>query len=205
MPTKDKRIDAYIAKAQPFAKPILTHLRELVHKACPDCEETLKWSMPSFIYNGKILAGVASFKQHAVFGFWNQKLMKDPQGLFQAPDTAMGSIGRLTDISDLPKDRVLLSYIKESMRVIDSGETRQPKHPPKKKEPLATPDFLTKALKSNTAARKQFEAFSPSKKREYVEWLTEAKTEATREKRLEQALEWIAEGKGRNWKYERKK
>ena len=205
MSTKDKRIDAYIAKAQPFAKPILTHLRELVHKACPDCEETLKWNMPSFVYNGKILAGMASFKQHSTFGFWNQKLMADPQKLFEAPDTAMGSIGRLTDLSDLPKDRILLSYIKESMRVIDSGETRLPKHPPKEKKELVVPDYLTKALKKNAAAKKQFAMFSPSKQRDYVEWLTEAKTETTREKRLEQALQWIAEGKGRNWKYELRK
>jgi uncharacterized protein YdeI (YjbR/CyaY-like superfamily) len=205
MPTKDKRIDAYIEKAQPFAKPILSHLRELVHKGCPDCEETLKWGMPSFVYNAKILAGMASFKQHAAFGFWNQKLMADPHNLFEAPDTAMGSIGRLEDISDLPKDRIVLAYIRESMRVIDSGEKRAPKHPPREKKELVAPDYLTKALKKNAAARKHFELFSPSKKKDYIEWLTEAKTEATREKRLEQALEWIAEGKSRNWKYERAK
>jgi uncharacterized protein YdeI (YjbR/CyaY-like superfamily) len=205
MPTKDKRIDAYIAKQQPFAKPILTHIRSLIHKGCPDCEETLKWGMPSFMYNGKILAGTAAFKEHAVFGFWNQELMSDPHGLFKAPDTAMGSLGRLTNLKDLPSDRIILSYIKESMRVIDSGAKRVPKHPPKERKALVIPDYLTKALKANAAARKHFEAFSPSKKKEYVEWLTEAKSEATREKRLEQAIEWIAEGKGRNWKYERKK
>ena len=205
MPTKDKRIDAYIAKAQPFAKPVLKHLRELLHEACPECEETLKWSMPSFMYHGKILAGMASFKQHATFGFWNQNLMSDPHGLFEAPDIAMGSIGRIEDISDLPKDRIMLSYIKESMRVIDSGEKRVAKHPPKAKKELEVPDYLTKALKKNAAAKKTFEAFSPSNKREYVEWITEAKTEATRYKRLDQALEWMAEGKSRNWKYERKK
>ncbi len=202
--SKDARIDAVIAKAQPFAQPILAHLRELVHKACPKCEETIKWGMPSFVYEGKILCGIAAFKQHAIFALWHNDQLEDPHGILSAARTAMGSLGRITSMEDLPSDKIIIAFIKQAMKLIENGVKRTPKHPPKPKGKLELPDYFTKALKKNTAAKQCFDAFSPSQQREYIEWLTEAKSDATREKRLDTAIEWIAEGKIRNWKYVRK-
>jgi uncharacterized protein YdeI (YjbR/CyaY-like superfamily) len=202
MSSQDKRIDAYIAKSADFAKPILIHLRELIHKACPEVEETLKWGMPSFEYKG-ILCGFAAFKQHATFGFWKQKLMKDPNKLFKKPDTAMGSFGRLTDVKQLPPDKVLIAYIKEAMRLNDKG-VKVPQVRKHEKKPLRIPPYFKSALAKNKKAKETFENFPPSHKRDYLEWLIEAKTEETRNKRLSTAIEWLAEGKPRNWKYMRK-
>jgi uncharacterized protein YdeI (YjbR/CyaY-like superfamily) len=202
MPTKDKRIDTYIAKSADFAKPILTRLRGLIHKACPEVEETLKWGMPSFMYKG-ILCGFAAFKNHAVFGFWKQKLMKDPNKLFQKPDSAMGSFGCLTDVKQLPPDKVLISYIKEAAKLNEEG-VKVPKVRKHPKKPIPMPGYFKTALAKNKKAKETFENFPPSYKRDYLEWLTEAKTEETRKKRLATTIEWLAEGKPRNWKYMRK-
>lgn len=201
MSKTDKRVDAYIAKAQPFAQPILTHIREIVHATCPDCEEKIKWGMPAFEYKGPML-GMAAFKAHAVFGFWKAKLLDDPKGLL-SEDDAMGHGGRLTSLKDLPSDRDMKNFIKQAMKLNDDG-VKAPRTKPNTKPELGVPDYFQKALNKNRAAKKVFDDFSPSQRREYIEWLTEAKTEATREKRLETAIEWIAEGKIRNWKYVKK-
>lgn len=196
MVTRDPRIDAYIEKSAPFAQPILKHLRAVVHEACPDVVETLKWSMPSFEHHG-ILCGFAAFKRHATFGFWKHALIVggDAKAL-----EAMGSFGKLTSIEDLPPKRVLQRYVKKAMKLNEQGvKVSRPKHPPKPK--LATPPELLAALARNKRARETFEAFSPSHQREYVEWIAEAKGEDTRKRRLAQAIEWMAEGKPRNWKY----
>lgn len=199
MPTRDKRIDAYIAKSADFAKPILIHVREAFHAACPDVEETLKWGMPTFMHHG-ILGGVAAFKEHAALGFWKGKLILDKNGA-QA-DAAFGSFGRLTSVKDLPSKKVLAGYIKKAVQLNDDGvKVARPKTKPKP-APKTPPD-LQAALKKNKNAAAHFGAFSPSKQRDYVEWLDEAKTEATRTRRLETAVGWIAEGKSRNWKYEK--
>ena len=201
MTVKDERIDAYIAKSQPFAKPILLHLRELVHKVCPDVEEKMKWSFPHFDYKGQMMCSMASFKEHAAFSFWKASLLNDPKGILSSEE-AMGHMGRLTKLSDLPSEKVLTGFIKQAMKLNEEGKVvAKPK--PKKVE-FEVPDYLTNALKKNLAARKTFEAFSPSNQRDYAEWLTDAKTEETRNKRLETAIEWMAEGKIRNWKYVRK-
>jgi len=203
MPT-DKRIDQYIEEKADFAKPILKHIRELVHKACPDVEETIKWGMPYFDYHGSTVCGMAAFKEHCTFLFWKASLMKDPEKIFQISDReAMGHFGRITSMKDLPSDKILIAYIKEAAKLNEENV----KHPPRKKpvattEPETPPDLIT-ALKKNKKAQAQYEKFSPGKKKEYILWLTEAKTEATRNKRLETAVEWISEGKSRNWKYER--
>ena len=204
MGKKDPRIDAYIDKAQDFAKPILSHLRELVHAACPDVEETWKWSFPHFMYQGAILCSMASFKQHAVFGFWKASLMQDTDAVLTIKDReSMGHLGKLETIKDLPKDAVLKKHIKTAMKLNEEGvklpARSQVKHVEKKE--LTIPDYFTKELKKNKAAKEHFSKFSYSGKKEYIEWLEEAKTDATREKRMEQALEWIAEGKSRHWKY----
>jgi hypothetical protein len=195
MGKKDPRIDAYIAKAPDFAKPILTHVRALVHTACPNVEETMKWSTPTFDYKG-IMCGVAAFKQHCAVGFWKHRLVI---GEGRAEKSA-GSLGRITSLDDLPSDRALIAYIKKAAKLNDNGVAveRERKAP---KPPLKAPAYFTAALKKNAAARKTFEAFSPSQKREYLEWVTGSKTDATRDKRLATAVEWMAEGKVRNWKY----
>jgi uncharacterized protein YdeI (YjbR/CyaY-like superfamily) len=201
MPTLDPRIDAYIDKSAEFAQPILTHLRKLVHKACPDVKETLKWSMPAFEYKG-ILCGFAAFKQHCAFNFWKQSLIESDA--FPAEKTAMGSFGRITSKKDLPADKVIIGLIHQAMQLNEKGikvEKKKPSAAAKKE--LVIPDVLVTALKKNKAAKETFDNFPYSCKKEYVEWITEAKTEPTREKRLATTLEWLAEGKRRNWKYEK--
>ena len=205
MPKTDPRIDAYIKKSADFAKPVLNHLRSLVHKACPGVEETMKWSFPHFEYKGAILCSMASFKQHCAFGFWKASIMKDPEKVLQLMGkTAMGQLDRIESLKDLPADKILIAYIKEAAKLNeDEIKLPQKKKSDDKKE-LIVPDVLTSALQKNKKARTTFEAFSYSNKKDYVEWITEAKTDATRESRLETAIEWISEGKIRNWKYVKK-
>jgi uncharacterized protein YdeI (YjbR/CyaY-like superfamily) len=196
--TTDPRIDAYIAKQADFARPILEHVRAVVHEACPDVEETMKWSMPTFVYGGGILCGMAAFKQHASFGYWKHALVVG-EG---EPRDGMGSYGKLTSVKDLPPKKTLLAHIKRAMQLnLDNVKSpAQRKAAPK--PPPEAPADLVAALKKNATARKTFEAFPPSAQRDYVEWIVEAKREETRAKRLAQAVEWMAEGKRRNWKYE---
>lgn len=195
---RDPRVDAYIAKAQPFARPILAHLRAAVHEACPDVEETIKWGMPSFTYHG-ILAGMASFKAHVAFGFWKGKLVT---GEVAGADEAMWSFGRITSLDDLPPKRKLLALVKKAAKLNEQGETapRAVKHA---KPALRTPADLSAALKAKAKAKAFWATLSPSAKRDYIEWITEAKQPATRAKRLAETVQWLGEGKRRNWKYER--
>jgi uncharacterized protein YdeI (YjbR/CyaY-like superfamily) len=206
-PNFDPKVDAYIAKAAPFAQPVIEHLRGLIHKACPDVVEEMKWSRPFFSHSGVILCNVSAFKQHCSFGFWGAeigKLLREDGAL---QDGGMGSLGKITSLKDLPPDRALLGYLRQAAALIDGGQgetwvaaaRRVVKAP---KAPIETPGEFAAALKKNKAASKVFEAFSPSCKREYVEWIADAKREETRDKRIAQALEWIAEGKQRNWKYQ---
>lgn len=195
--TRDPRIDAYIAKSADFAKPILTYLREIVHRACPRVEETMKWSAPHFMYEG-MLCGMASFKSHCAFGFWKGGLVLDAKGKTRE---AMGHFGRITSLEDLPSKKVLSGYIRKAMALNEKGipsPTRTKRAP---KPEAAVPKDLAAALDKNQKAGATFDDFSPSHRREYVEWITEAKTEATRQRRLETAIGWMAEGKSRNWKY----
>ena len=203
MPTTDLRIDQYIAKKADFAKPILKHIRELVHKACPDVEETIKWGMPYFENKGEILCAMAAFKEHCTFLFWKASLMKDPEKIFQITDReAMGHFGRISSLKDLPSDKILIAYIKEAAKLNEDSIKLPPRQKTVETKELETPADLTAALKKNKKAEAHFYKFPPGKKKEYILWLTDAKTEATRTKRLETAVAWIAEGKSRNWKYE---
>ena len=197
MGKRDLRVDAYISKAADFAKPILNQLREAVHASCPDVEEDMKWSFPHFLYKG-MLCSMASFKEHAAFGFWKGSLIFDDQA---RSGEAMGQLGRLTKPSDLPSKKVLAGYIKKAMALNDEGV--KVARVPKRAAPKAVrvPEDLAAALKKNKKAHATFEGFSPSHKREYIEWITEAKTAGTRARRLETAVEWMGEGKSRNWKY----
>lgn len=202
MAKTDKRIDAYIAKAEPFAQPILNHLREIVHEVCPDVEETVKWSFPHFDYKG-VMCSMAAFKQHAVFGFWKASLMKDKTLMENAAsETAMGHLGRIKSLRDLPSDKVLKSYIKEAMELNEAG-AKVARTKPVAARKISVPAYFKKAIEANTRAAKTFDAFSPSNKKEYVEWVTEAKSDETRAKRIKTAVEWMAEGKIKNWKYVR--
>lgn len=202
MSIKDKRVDEYIAKAQPFAQPVLKKMRELVHKACPDVTETIKWGMPSFEYKGPMF-GMASFKKHCVGGFWKSKLLNDPKNLLgerkNQGGEAMGNLGCMTSIKDLPPDKALIDFIKQHMKLNEEGIKVEKK--PKAKKELVIPKELTAALTKNKKAKSTFENFSPTNKREYAEWIIDAKTDATRDKRLADAVQWMSEGKPRMWKY----
>lgn len=203
MATKDKRIDAYIEKSADFAKPILKHFRELVHKTCPDVEETMKWSFPHFDYKGSAICSMASFKQHCAVSFRKASLMKSADTLVAKAKTeeAMGHLGKITSVKDLPKDAVLAKYIKEAMELNDKGIKLSVKTKPAVKKELEIPEYFMKALKKNKAALKTFEGFSNTNRKEYVTWVVDAKTEVTRNSRLETAVEWMSEGKTRHWKY----
>jgi len=199
MPKKDPRLDAYIAKAAPFAQPILRQLRATVHEACPTVLEEIKWGHPSFGYGERLMAGMSAFKAHCGFGFWmGAKILGGAKR-----ESAMWDYGRITALEDLPPKRTTMQQVKRAMKLIDAGEGKMERAPAKPKGVLRLPKDLALALRSNRKAAATFEGFPPSQKREYVEWITEAKAEATRERRLEQAVAWIAEGKRRNWKYER--
>lgn len=198
MGNHDPRIDAYIDNAAGFAQPILERLRAIVHEACPDAEETLKWGAPSFLHAGGILCMMAAFKQHASFGFWKHALVMGEE----VPRDGMGSFGKMASLKDLPPKKELVALIRKAMRLNEEGvktpgvrKTSAPKPPP------VAPDDLAAALKKNRKARAAFDGFPPSQQREYVDWITEAKRDETRQKRLAQAVEWLAEGKPRNWKY----
>jgi len=197
MPTTDPRVDAYIAGAPEFARPILERARAVVHEACPHVEETLKWGMPTFMHGG-ILCGMAAFKQHATFGFWKHALVMG-EG---AERTGMGSFGKMTSVRDLPPKKELVALVRKAMALNEQGvKTPQARQRVAARPPVETPADLADALRANAAARGTFERFAPSHRREYIEWLEEAKREETRRKRLAQAVEWLAEGKLRNWKY----
>jgi uncharacterized protein YdeI (YjbR/CyaY-like superfamily) len=201
MPTNNPRVDEYISKSADFAKPILTYLREIVHKACPNVQETIKWNFPNFEYAGGILCSMAAFKQHCAFGFWLASLMTDPEKLLTIGEkTAMGHLGQIKNVADLPPEKVLIRYIKEAMLLNEKGAKISKKKVTEIKEVEVPPYFLD-ALRQNETAYSNFEKFSPSHKKEYLEWITEAKSEATRNKRIATALEWLEEGKPRLWKY----
>jgi uncharacterized protein YdeI (YjbR/CyaY-like superfamily) len=205
MENTDDRIDDYILKSADFAKPILSHLRALVHKACPKVVETIKWSFPNFEYNGSILCSMASFKQHCSFGFWLGSQLKDPHNVLSpvGEKTAMGHLGQIRNITDLPSDTILVEYIHEAMKLTEQG-VRVSKAKAVSSASTKTPPYFLEELEKNKVAFANFEKFTPSQKKEYLTWIAEAKTEVTRNKRMATAIEWIAEGKGRNSKYERK-
>ena len=198
MPSRDPRIDAYIARSAEFARPILTHLRAVVHAGCPPVEETIKWGFPHFMYRG-MLCSMAAFRQHVAFGFWKGRLLVE-KGDNRGAE-AMGDFGRITRLADLPPKRMLVAYIKKAMALNESGVARQSKKKAAPKPPVKLPADLAAALKRDTRARATFAGFSPSHRREYVQWITEAKREETRARWVQQAVEWLAEGKSRNWKY----
>lgn len=201
---KRKDINTYIKNSAEFSKPVLEHLRKIILETCPEAEEKIKWSFPHFDYKGEMMCSMAAFKKHCAFGFWKASLMKDSQKLFaKYGKTAMGHFGQIRSIKDLPSDKILKASIKESMKLNEDGvKISRPKQV--QKEEIKVPDYFLKALKKNKNALKTFQSFSPSHRKEYIEWITEAKTDAARNKRIDTALEWMSEGKSRNWKNIRK-
>jgi uncharacterized protein YdeI (YjbR/CyaY-like superfamily) len=197
----DERVDAYIAKSAPFAKEILHHIRKLVHEASPLINETMKWSFPHFVHK-QTICSMASFKSHCAFGFWKASLMQDPYQLFGDKQSAMGQMGRIESIKDLPSDEILKEYILEALKLDEAG-IKIKKVPTSAKPTIEIPSIFATALDKNLKAKQHFEAFSPSHRREYLEWITEAKAENTKLKRIETAIEWLEEGKSRNWKYQK--
>ncbi len=193
------KTDEYISKANDFAVPVLAHLRQIIHEECPDIKEVIKWGFPCFDYKG-FLCGMSAHKTHCSFLFWKGTLMTDPDGVMEiAGKTGMGHFGKITSIKDLPEEKVLRKYIREAMELNISGVKVPKKKTPKKE--LVIPAYFMNAFEKNDAALTSFNDFSYTNKKEYVEWVTNAKTEKTREKRLVQSVEWMAEGKVRNWKY----
>lgn len=196
-PGTDGKVDRYIEQAEEFAQPILVHLRALVHKACPTAGEAMKWSMPFFTVGGKNLCNMAAFQKHAAFGFWEGLDIDIPKA-----GDAMGHFGRITTLADLPEDQAMLDMIKSAASQLKKSRSTKPE--PVRKKPVKVPplpDDLDAAIASDATAQKAWDDFAPSHRKEYIEWITQAKREATRRKRISQAIEWIAEGKDRNWKY----
>jgi uncharacterized protein YdeI (YjbR/CyaY-like superfamily) len=201
------RVDAYLAKVRPFALPIMEYLRELIHKGCPGVEESIKWSRPFFEYRGAILCNLSAFKEHCSFGFWGEEIGAVLREAGVVQEGGMGSLGRITNIKDLPSRKQMLGLICQAAAFIDSGEYTSPIAARRKvvkppKLPVEAPSELLAALKKSKKAAAVFAAFSPSCKREYIDWIADAKRQETREKRIATAVEWIAEGKQRNWKYQ---
>lgn len=193
----DPRIDVYIAKAQPFARPILEHVRERVHAVLPAIEETVKWSMPAYTLAGKIVLITAAFKAHLALNFWRRQELRGEQ----ANADAMGQFGKIRSMDELPPDDELDRLIREAAELSNSAQApRKAKHEPKP-APELHPDFAA-ALAKAPKAKQVLDGFPPSAQRDYFEWITEAKQDATRQKRIATAIEWLSEGKRRHWKYE---
>ena len=202
MPKKDPAVDAYIADAPAFAQPILKRIRRVFHRASPKIEEAIKWGAPHFVHEG-LVGGMAAFKKHVSFGFWKAKAMQDPAGLFSGEAKASPFAVKVASTKDLPPDDVLVGYVQEAVALNEAGVKAGPQAGRKKKSRPAprAPSDLTAALKQSKKALATYQGFTPGKKRDYVEWILDAKRDETRKKRIATAVEWMAEGKERNWKY----
>jgi len=200
MGKRDPRIDAYIAKSADYAAPILQHLRELIHSACPDVEETIKWQFPHFTFHG-VLCGMAAFKQHCALNFWH-KDVRDSIATSK-PKTAMGQLGRITSLSDLPSNAILTRHIKQAMKLNASG-IKSPRAKRAPASPVRVPSQIKAELKKHPKAQATFDALSNSHRKEYIEWITQAKQKETIARRMTKMISWLKEGKSLNWKYERK-
>jgi uncharacterized protein YdeI (YjbR/CyaY-like superfamily) len=206
-PNCNPKVDAYVAKVRPFAQPIMLHLRKLVHQACPDVQETIKWSRPFFEYRGAILGNMSAFKEHCSFGFWGEEIAAVLREAKAVQKQGMGTLGRITKLSDLPPDAKMLAWLRQAAAFVDRGEYTSPiaarhKVVKAKKPALKMPLEFAKALQQSKKAAAVFAAFSSSAQREYLEWIVDAKRPETRAQRIATAAEWIAQGKQRNWRYQ---
>lgn len=201
------QFDEYQEAASDFAKPILSHLRELLHQHCPEVVEEIKWGIPHFDYKGEMLCIFAAYKNHCSFSFWKESLMSDAR-LKANPDlkAARRFMGKLSSLSDLPPDGELIAFIREAMALNDKGVKRAPRQDAKaaKAAAIDMPDAFAEQLSRHAQANEVFQSKSASFRKEYVTWIADAKTDQTRQKRIDESLQWIAQGKGRFWKYEKK-
>jgi|SRR6185437_933921 len=203
MKEENPKFEAYIAKCADFAKPVFNHLRRLIHENCPEVEEIIKWGIPHFDYKGQMLCIFAAYKNHCSFTFWKAELMSDPRLKKNAESKQTdGYMGKIASLDELPPDQELVAYIKEAM-VLNENGVKLIKPKAEKTTIITVPDYFSEKLAANPLAKETFESKSPSFRKDYLIWITDAKTEATRQKRMEEALEWIAEGKSRFWKYEK--
>lgn len=194
---EDARVDEYVERAAEFARPILLHLRLLVHQACPEIDETIKWSRPFFVHRGTIIANMAAFKRHCSFGLWGPGMTP------LSTDGAGGSLARIESLAGLPEDAAIVAMVRDAIkRVGNTGAAATKGRVKAVSEDIAVPQDLALALAEIDGAIAHFEALSPSCKREYVLWIEEAKRKETRARRVGETARWIAEGKRRNWKYE---
>lgn len=196
----DPRVEEYINNAQPFARPILKHIRELMHRGCPELQETIKWGMPHFEYHG-VIASMAAFKEHAVFGFWKEDLIPGMKQYIKEKE-AMGSWGRITLVDGIPPDEEIIEFVRVAAKLNEQGV----KSPKREQKPVVVnmPDDFMDLISKNKKALETYESFSPSNKRDYADWINDAKSDSTRESRMETAIEWMSEGKPRMWKYMKK-
>jgi uncharacterized protein YdeI (YjbR/CyaY-like superfamily) len=206
MATPNQQVADYIAKSESFAQPILEHLLQLVHDTCPDVKEVLKWGIPHLDYKGEMMCILAAYKQHCSFSFWKASLMNDPR-LQESADLEASQrfMGKIKSLSDLPPDTELVALIKEAMALNENGIKLKPRKSdkPDTAKVLEIPDYFAEKLAANPGAKEIFESKPASFRKDYLVWIIDAKTEATRATRIEQSLEWIAEGKGRFWKYQK--
>jgi uncharacterized protein YdeI (YjbR/CyaY-like superfamily) len=203
MPTSDPRIDHYIASAAPFARPILRQFRKLVHKSTPEIEETTKWRMPFFTYGGTPICHIAAFKAHCGIGFWHREVQAMIAAEVGVRDTAMGQFGRITAPADLPSQKLLLRLVSSAVHLVKTSQPQRPSREPSRRPPK-TPADLARRLQRDAKARATFAGLSPSHRREYIEWIVEAKRAETRTHRLDTTIAWLRAGKTRNWKYTRR-
>ena len=204
MADDSKRVDEYIKNAPDFARPIMEKIRKAFHKGCPECEEAIKWGCPYFMYKG-MLGGMASFKGHVSMGFWRSKEMDDPEKLFDTGTGAKASMcnAHFHNLKEVPTQKILAEYVKRAAKLQDTEAPK--KKATKKKISTRIPADLAELFKKHKKAKTVFEGFAPSHKRDYIEWITEAKRDATRQKRLKTTIEWLSEGKQRHWKYQTNK
>jgi hypothetical protein len=202
MGTRDRRVDAYIARLPDFSREICTRFRSIVHECAPEIDEDIKWGHPSFMHKG-IVCGMAAFKAHVVIHFWKTALLTGSHARRATDDKTLERLARVTSASELPPKTAIAGFLKAAVKLND-GAVKAPsptKAARKTRAPLRTPPIFSKALERNAKAKATYDGFSASHRREYVEWITEAKSSETRDRRIEQALGWLAEGKPRNWKY----
>lgn len=200
----NSKVDEYIAKSEGFAKPILEYLRQIIHETCPDAAEDIKWGTPHYSYKGDHLCMIAGFKNHYSFSLYKAEFMKDKEIAESVKaGKKFGYMDKLKSVSELPSKEVLVSFLKEAMTINENGIKKE-KPISDKPKVIETPDYLTEALNANKQAKEVWESKSDSYRKDYLVWIIDAKTDATRQKRIEQSLEWIAEGKGRFWQYAKK-
>lgn len=204
LPNFTPSVTNYIEKAAPFAQPVLHYLRSLIHKTCPQIEECIKWGFPHFTYKNEIVCSFAAFKQHCAFTFWRAGVITSLAEI-AINNEGMGQLGKIKSKLDLPNENQLVNCIIEAIQLIEKGVKPAKSAKQKNNEPIILPAYFSSLLAEFPTAKEKFLSMSNSHQKEYVEWITEAKTETTRNTRMQTCIKWVLEGKGRNWQYQTKR